>query len=138
MGGVQAALRAAANSRHTPLRIVEFHAAANNTSLRDGALHPWDVIALAFKAAAAQAGLNPQQVLAYIWEERPGGQQFHNRAILTNYCAIEVPNGLDLAVSSGSSDRLTVLDSAEHDRLQQDLGLNSPTFTLVPGFPRTV
>jgi hypothetical protein len=137
---VSAIFKAAATGRFATLARIEIHANVNLSSERtpprgSPVSQNWRDIARTLKDAALDAGLRPKEIDFYLWEPKLGGADFHNRAILTNFCAIEVPNGLDLGLSSGAEDRWTLMGQGAFERVTSDFGLNSTRYTLLRGFP---
>lgn len=64
----------------------------------------------------------------FLWGKKPGGEDFHDRHILTNQCGISVPGGLDCRNPSHSAPNTTtwnLVDEEDRRRLLQSV--NPPT-----------
>ncbi|MGV8118312.1 MAG: hypothetical protein AB2L14_00970 [Candidatus Xenobiia bacterium LiM19] len=54
---------------------------------------------------------NPHRCILHLWRQKPEGQVFHNRFILTDQCGVSIPDGLDCRTGApAESNEWTLLD----------------------------
>lgn len=85
--------------------------------------------------ATADARL-PEQIPAgrtvdiLVWRERPGGERFHNRFLLTNVGGVQFGDGLEQG-EGAEVDRVSRLGDRECEEYRQRYGANSTAFEFV-------
>lgn len=95
--------RAGAANRHGKPPTLEIHGANAK-----GASQAFVDEGLRLFALQLPAGVT---VAYYQWSERPGGEQFHNRYVLTDLGGVEFASGLD-SKGGGATDRVSLLSEA--------------------------
>lgn len=66
----------------------------------------------------------------YSWRERPGGEKFHNRYILTEHCGVTIGTGLDKG-KKGQSDDINLMSAEQYQFRKNQFRIADSAFDLV-------
>lgn len=128
--GCIAAIEAAAGSRSAPLEVLELHADVRKSSERDAKYRDWREIAGHIERESRRRIPALARFSANLWKTITEGPALHNRYVITNYCAVQLPHGLDVA-APGTVDEWTLLDNEAWEIVSNRFKQNCPAYRLV-------